>query len=114
MILKMLSSIILYCPILFILSNLYYLFNYKRLDKPVLEREKNLKIDYLYFLTQLIFYLWLGISLFSELKYYSILILTLIVGRWILNFILPNLSRLIARLTPIIIIICSIFIIVTH
>jgi len=114
MILEMLSSIIVYFPILFILSNLYYLFNYKRLDKPVLEREKNLKVDYLFFIIQLLFYIWLVICLFSELKHYSIFILSLILGRWIINFKFSNLARLIARFTPIIIIIISIIIIIKH
>jgi len=114
MILKMLSDIILYFPFLFILSNLYYLFNYKRLDKPVLEREKNLKIDYLYFISQLLFYIWLVACLFSELKYYSIFLISLILTRWILNFKAGNLSRLLARLTPVIIIILSAIIIIKH
>lgn len=114
MILKMLINFVLYLPYIFILSNIYYLYNYKRLDKPTLLREKNLKMDYIYYVSQLLFYIWLVVSIFTDIKEYGIFLISTIFISWLFSLLSQNIGRVISRMIPIFVIICSLLIILTH
>jgi cytochrome c oxidase subunit IV len=61
--------------ILFILNNLYYIVNYKRLDEPFRMRDTNKKLDLVHYLLKVLYFIWIGVGIF---KYFSIFLLVLI------------------------------------
>jgi hypothetical protein len=86
--------------ILFVLNNIYYLFNYKRLDKPFKERDKNKILDLIFYINKVIFLIWLVFGFFSP-EFINILILTsIILVRIPLFYINKKTSSLLFRLTP--------------
>jgi hypothetical protein len=100
----MIDSILHISSIIFILSNFYYLKNYERLDKPFLLREKHSKLDYIYFVGEILFIVWILLSFFSEYYKISLVFILLKFSRYPLQFINKNISRLVWKLTPPIII----------
>lgn len=110
----MLSNLLYFSSIIFILSNLYYLRNYKRLDTPIDLREKKTKLDYLYYISEALFYIWLLIGTFSSFSHISIFLITLMLIRQPLVFISRKLSVFLWKLNPIIIIGSMIYILFRH
>ncbi len=105
----MIDTILHTSSIIFILSNFYYLKNYERLDKPFLLREKHSKLDYIYFVGEILFIIWILISFFSKYQAISLIFILLRFSRYPLQFVNANISRLVWKLTPpVIIVIMSI------
>lgn len=109
----MLSSLY-FTSILFIISNLYYLFNYKRLDTPISLRESNKKLDYVYYIIEALFYVWLLIGTFTDISKVCLFLITFMLIRQPIVFINQKLSIILWKLNPIIIIISMIYILITH
>lgn len=52
----------------FIWSNLYYIINYKRLDKPFSEREISKKSDIIYYTSKFLIWFWLVFGIFTPVN----------------------------------------------
>jgi hypothetical protein len=65
--------------LIFIWMNFYYLSNKSKLDIRFSNRDINLvtKLDYFYYVTRFIFWVWIFIGLFTNLKYLFLIIITL-------------------------------------
>ena len=93
MIFKILST-------LFILNNLYYILNYKRLDEPFRMRDQNNKLDLVHYLLKVGYIIWLVIGI---LNFYSIFILilsSLILFRIPIYLVSKRFSLVYHRLVP--------------
>ena len=110
----MLNNLIYFSSIIFILSNLYYLRNYKRLDMPFSLREKNTKLDYLYYISEALFYIWLLLGTFTQFSHICIFLIVLMLIRQPIVFISRKLSVILWKLNPIIIITVMIYILFRH
>jgi|LauGreDrversion4_2_1035121.scaffolds.fasta_scaffold10043_3 hypothetical protein len=110
----MLNNLVYFTSIIFIISNLYYLFNYKRLDVPFNLREKNTKLDYLYYITEALFYIWLLLGTFSQISHICVFLILLMLIRQPIVFISRKLSVILWKLNPIIIIIVMFYVLFRH
>jgi len=98
--------------ILFILNNIFYILNYRRLDKPFSQRDKNSILDLFFYFNKLLFVIWIIIGLISPMWIYFLIISSLILLRIPIHYLNKNLSTTLFRLTPIInIVVMLIFII---
>lgn len=104
----------IYLSIIFILMNLYYLLNYKKLDKPFSERDRNSKLDLVYYVLKLLSWVWIIGGLFLQNNLFFILILIVGLLRIPLHHINTNWSSIWYRLTPPIHIIIMIIMLFTH
>jgi hypothetical protein len=86
---------------IFIFGNIYYLLNYKRLDKRFIERDKNSKIDLLYYIIKVLFLIWSIVGIFTPMKYIFLLIISIGLIRIPMFYINKGISSLWHRLTPI-------------
>jgi len=89
-----------YLSIIFIIMNIYYLINYKRLDKSFSERDRNSKLDLIYYITKLLSWVWIIGGLFLENNIFYILLLSIGLIRIPLYHINKNWGSLWWRLTP--------------
>lgn len=90
----------IYLSIVFILMNFYYLLNWKKLDKPFIQRDRNSKLDLVYYILKLLSWLWIliGVIFFNNLFFDLLLLSGLIrVPLYHLNIKWSNLWY---RLTP--------------
>ena len=110
----MLNNLLYFSSIIFIISNIYYLKNYRRLDTPIDLREEKTKLDYLYYITEALFYIWLLIGTFNSFSNISVFLITLMLIRQPLVFISRKLSVFLWKLNPIIIIVSMIYILIKH
>lgn len=94
--------------------NIYYLMNYKRLDKTFSERDKNSKLDLIYYLLKLSSWIWIIGGLFLTNNFLYILLLCVGLLRIPLYHINNNWSSVWYRLTPPIHIILMIIILIKH
>ena len=99
--------------LIFILNNIFYLKNYKRLDKPFKDRDRSSILDLIYYINKVLFLIWLILLLWTVFKFYSITLISIILLRIPLLFLSNRMSSLIFRLTPIINII-SLIMLLTH
>ena len=86
--------------IVFILNNLYYILNYRRLDEPFRMRDKNRKLDLVHYLFKIVYLIWIILGVF---KFYSVIILilaSLILLRIPIHVINKNVSLVYHRLIP--------------
>jgi hypothetical protein len=104
----------IYLSLVFILMNLYYLFNYRKLDKKFSERDKNSKLDLVYYILKLFSWVWIIIGLFLQNNILFILLLTMGLLRIPIYHINPNWSSICYRLTPPIHIIIMLIMLFTH
>jgi len=94
-------NIILYTlSSIFIWNNIYYLLNYERLDKRFTERDKNSKVDLIYYITKVLFWIWLIVGLFTPMKYTFAVMLGIGLIRIPMYHISKKLSSVWFRLTP--------------
>ena len=98
---------------IFILNNIFYLLNYKRLDKKFSDRDKSSILDLVYYINKVLFLIWLIFLFWTSFKIYSIILVSTILFRIPLLFLSNKMLSLIFRLTPIINII-SLIILLTH
>jgi hypothetical protein len=98
---------------IFILNNIFYLKNYKRLDKPFKDRDRSSILDLIYYINKVLFLIWLILLIWTVFKFYSITLISIILLRIPLLFLSNRMSSLIFRLTPIINII-SLIMLLTH
>ncbi len=96
----MINIIIYTLSLLFIWSNIYYLLNYERLDKRFSERDRNSKIDLVYYITKVLFWIWLVVGLLTPLKYTFIMMIGISLIRIPMYHISKKLSSIWFRLTP--------------
>jgi hypothetical protein len=96
----MINIIIYTLSLLFIWSNIYYLLNYERLDKRFSERDRNSKIDLVYYITKVLFWIWLVVGLLTSLKYTFIMMIGISLIRIPMYHISKKLSSIWFRLTP--------------
>ena len=103
-----------YLSIIFILMNFYYLFNWKKLDKPFIQRDRNSKTDLVYYILKLSFWVWIltGVIFFNSLLFNLLLLVGLI--RVPLYHLNVNWSNLWYRLTPPLQVIIMFFMLFTH
>jgi hypothetical protein len=100
--------------IIFILNNIFYILNYRRLDKPFKERDKSSFLDLVYYFNRVLFIIWLILIFFTPFKIYSIIICLLILLRIPIHLLNKNISTLIFRLTPLTIISILTYLIFTN
>jgi hypothetical protein len=86
--------------ILFILNNIYYLLNYRRLDKPFKQRDKNKILDLLFYINKLIFLIWLIFGIFTPYCIYIMILISIILIRIPIFYINKSTSSVLFRLTP--------------
>ena len=96
----MIDIIIYTFSLLFIWSNIYYVMNYDRLDKRFVERDRNSKIDLVYYVTKVIFWIWLVVGLFTPMKYIFMMMMGIGLIRIPMYHISKNLTSVWFRLTP--------------
>ena len=95
------SNIVIYTlSLLFIWSNIYYVLNYVRLDKRFAERDRNSKVDLVYYVTKVIFWIWLILGLFTPMKYIFMIMMGIGLIRIPMYHISKNLTSVWFRLTP--------------
>lgn len=86
--------------ILFIFNNIYYLLNYRRLDKPFRERDKNRIFDLFFYINKVVFLGWLVFGIFTHYWIYITILLFIILIRIPFFYINKNISSILFRLTP--------------
>ncbi len=91
-------------------SSVYYILNYKRLDKPFNIREKNSRIDIIYFISKISIIPILILIYLNGYNLISILNLTLILSSFIINLFNKKISNLFFKITPLISMISMIYI----
>jgi hypothetical protein len=91
---------IIYLSILFIYSNIYYLLNYKRLDKRFHERDKNSKLDLIYYITKLLFFIWILSGLILKKNWFFILMISMIIIKIPIYYLNKKWYNLFYRITP--------------
>jgi hypothetical protein len=96
----MINIIIYTLSLLFVWSNIYYLLNYERLDKRFTERDRNSKVDLVYYITKVLFWIWLVVGLFTPMKYTFIIMIVIGLLRIPIYHISKKLSSIWFRLTP--------------
>jgi hypothetical protein len=96
--------------ILFIINNIYYLINYKRLDKPFKQRDKNSILDLFYYINKVIFWIWLIFGLFTPEYHLVLILISILLVRIPIFLINKRFSSILYRLTPPISIIILFFI----
>ena len=101
--------LVLFC-LISIWSSLYYILNYKRLDKPFNIREKNSRIDIIYFISKIVIIPILILIYLNGYKLISILNLSLILLGFITNLLNKKISNLFFKITPPLSIILMIYI----
>ena len=97
---KMINIIIYTLSLLFVWSNIYYLLNYERLDKRFTERDRNSKVDLVYYITKVLFWMWLVVGLFTPMKYTFLIMLGIVLIRIPIYHINKKLASILFRLTP--------------
>jgi len=93
-------SIFYLTSVIFIWSNTYYLLNYNRLDKRFSQREKNSKIDLIYYITKVLFWIWVITGLFIDYNIMLLLITSFSILKFPLFYINKKWYNLLYRLTP--------------
>jgi hypothetical protein len=101
--------LVLFC-LINIWSSVYYILNYKRLDKSLNIREKNSRIDIIYFISKIIIIPILILIYLNGYKLISILNLSLILLGFITNLLNKKISNFIFKITPPLSIILMIYI----
>ena len=101
--------LVLFC-LINIWSSVYYILNYKRLDKPFNIREKNSRIDIIYFISKIVIIPILILIYLNDYKLISILNLSLILLGFITNLLNKKISNLFFKITPPLSIILMIYI----
>lgn len=101
--------LVLFC-LINIWSSLYYILNYKRLDKPFNIREKNSRIDIIYFISKIVIIPILILIYLNGYKLISILNLSLILLGFTTNLLNKKISNLFFKITPPLSIILMIYI----
>lgn len=96
----MIDIIIYTFSLLFIWSNIYYIINYNRLDKRFAERDRNSKVDLVYYVTKVLFWIWLVVGLFTPMKYIFMIMMGIGLIRIPMYHISKNLTSVWFRLTP--------------
>lgn len=96
----MIDIIIYTFSLLFIWSNIYYVINYNRLDKRFAERDRNSKVDLVYYVTKVLFWIWLVVGLFTPMKYIFMIMFGIGLIRIPMYHISKNLTSVWFRLTP--------------
>jgi hypothetical protein len=86
--------------IIFIWSNTYYLLNYNRLDKRFSQRERNSKIDLIYYITKVLFWIWIITGLIIDYNYILLLIVSPSILKFPMFYINKKVYSLLYRLTP--------------
>jgi hypothetical protein len=97
----MIDIIIYTFSLLFIWSNVYYVINYNRLDKRFAERDRNSKVDLIYYVTKVLFWIWLVVGLFTPIKYIFMIMMGIGLIRIPMYHISKNLTSVWFRLTPV-------------
>ena len=97
----MIDTIIYTFSLLFIWSNIYYVMNYDRLDKRFAERDRNSKVDLVYYVTKVLFWIWLVVGLFTPMKYIFMIMMGIGLIRIPMYHISKNLTSVWFRLTPV-------------
>lgn len=97
----MIDIIIYTFSLLFIWSNIYYIINYNRLDKRFAERDRNSKVDLVYYVTKVLFWIWLVVGLFTPMKYIFMIMMGIGLIRIPMYHISKNLTSFWFRLTPV-------------
>jgi|LakMenE18May11ns_1017448.scaffolds.fasta_scaffold8602879_2 hypothetical protein len=97
----MIDIIIYTFSLLFIWSNIYYIINYNRLDKRFAERDRNSKVDLVYYVTKVLFWIWLVVGLFTPMKYIFMIMMGIGLIRIPMYHISKNLTSVWFRLTPV-------------
>ncbi len=98
--------------LLFILNNLYYLINYKRLDKPFYKRDRNSLLDLFFYINKVLFIIWIIFGFFTTYQTIMFIISILILFRIPIFYVNKKLYSLIYRLTPPILIILILLILI--
>ena len=100
--------------IIFIYNNIYYLLNYKKIDTRFKDRSKNSILDLFYYITKIVFWIWMIIGLSTPMK--SIYILMIIIGliRIPIFHINNKLSSICYKLTPPIYIVILLYILINQ
>jgi hypothetical protein len=94
MILKILS-------LFFLLNNLYYIFNYKRLDEPFKMRDENKKLDLLHYILKVLYLVWLCILVFIQQSLLIWILISIITLRIPVYYTNKRSSIVYHRLVPI-------------
>ena len=97
----MIDIIIYTFSLLFTWSNIYYIINYNRLDKRFAERDRNSKVDLVYYVTKVLFWIWLVVGLFTPMKYIFMIMMGIGLIRIPMYHISKNLTSVWFRLTPV-------------
>lgn len=79
----------MYLAILFIISNIFFLFDKKRLEKNFKDIDKHNKFDFVYYLIQTIFPVWVLVINFTNFSVYTLSLVVL----FILKFITYHLNE---------------------
>lgn len=98
--------------ILFVLNNIYYILNYKRLDEPFKMRDKNSKLDLIYYFVKALYPVFLIIGFFTDIYTYFIILSSLILLRIPIHFISKRFSLVYHRLIPPFTIIALLFLLI--
>ena len=96
----MINLIIYTLSLLFVWNNIYYLLNYERLDKRFTERDRNSKVDLVYYITKVLFWMWLIVGLFTSMKYIFMIMMGIGLIRIPIYHISKKLASIWFRLTP--------------
>jgi hypothetical protein len=86
--------------VLFILNNLYYILNYKRLDEPFRMRDKNNKLDLVHYLLKVFYIIWLVVGIFNFYSVFILILSSLIILRIPIYLISKKISLVYHRLVP--------------
>jgi hypothetical protein len=98
-------------------SETYFVINKERLDISIKEKEVSNKLDILYYISIVVFYIWLVLGFFTNLYSINIIILLLILFEYILskaNLLSYILYRNISPILKILLYVYSIMIIISY
>jgi hypothetical protein len=76
--------------IVFIWNEMFYIKNMEYLDMKFKDRKENKPIDLLYYLTRVLYYIWIIIGLFSYYSYQFQILLSLGISKKLISFININ------------------------
>jgi hypothetical protein len=88
--------------LLFIFSNSYYIYNYKRLDEPIRVRDYNKKLDLVYYSLKPLFIIWLLFGIFLQVSNIYLALSFLIILRFPLYYTNKSLYSHYHRIVPVI------------
>jgi hypothetical protein len=104
----------IYFSLIFIVMYIYYILNYRNLDKPFIQRDRNSKLDLIYYILKVCSWVWIITGVFFTNNIFFIILLSTLVLKVPLYHLNSSLGSIWHRLIPPIHIITLFLMLLTH